>query len=238
VNAKPYHRKLYQYIVEEIGQRIVQGRYPTGEALPTEDRLSEELGVSRGVLREAIKVLIQKGLIQTRPRVGASVLPRKSWNLFDPDVLVWRLQIEDKSAFLKTVTEVRRLIESEAARQAAARASAAEISEIKRLLGQLEETLARDERYRHDHYLALDIAFHTAILDAGHNDLLSQIGSTMRHAVHKARENDTTDIGILRESLPFHAAIADGISCQDPQAAYKASQDMFDNVWKHIIRTA
>ena len=67
---KPYHRKLYQYIVEELGQRIVQGRYQAPDVLPTEDQLCEELSVSRGVLREATKVLTQKGLIQTRPQGG------------------------------------------------------------------------------------------------------------------------------------------------------------------------
>ncbi len=108
---KPYHRKLYQYIVEELGQRIVQGRYQAPDVLPTEDKLCEELSVSRGVLREATKVLTQKGLIQTRPRVGTQVLPRDCWNLFDADVLLWRLQVEDKFTFLKTVTEVRRIID-------------------------------------------------------------------------------------------------------------------------------
>ena len=130
MHVNTYHRKLYQYIVDEIGQRIIRGKYSAEDVLPTEDQLSSELKVSRGVLREAIKVLTQKGLIQTRPRVGTQVLPRENWNLFDPDVLVWRLQIEDKTTFLKNVTEVRRLIESEAARQAARRATDSEISDI------------------------------------------------------------------------------------------------------------
>ena len=95
MHANTYHRKLYQYIVDEIGQRIIRGEYRAEEVLPTEDQLSTELRVSRGVLREAIKVLTQKGLIQTRPRVGTQILPRENWNLFDPDVLVWRLQIEN-----------------------------------------------------------------------------------------------------------------------------------------------
>lgn len=237
MNTKPYHRKLYQYIVEEMGQRIVQGIHRAGEVLPTEDQLCETLGVSRGVLREATKLLTQKGLILTRPRVGMLVLPRENWNLFDPDVLLWRLQVEDKFAFLKTVTEVRRLIESEATRQAALRATADEVAEIKMLLTQLQDLLSDDSRYNYEGYLAADIAFHTAILKACHNELLSQIGSTMRTVVHKARENDIADIAAQKASLPFHAAIVDGISHQDPDAAYKASQEMFDNVWQQIIQS-
>jgi DNA-binding FadR family transcriptional regulator len=235
MHANTYHRKLYQYIVDEIGQRIIRGKYRTEDVLPTEDQLSSELHVSRGVLREAIKVLTQKGLIQTRPRVGTQVLPRENWNLFDPDVLVWRLQIEDKTTFLKNVTEVRRLIESEAARQAARRASDSEVADIRGILSQMQIILSDGDQYVYENYLAMDILFHSKILNASHNDLLSQIGSTVRNAVHKARESDTADIGVQKESLPFHAAIVDGIYRKDPDAAYKASQEMFDNVWHHLI---
>jgi len=233
--AKTYHRKLYQYVVEEIGQQIIRGHYEIGDILPTEDRLSEEMHVSRGVLREAIQVLAQKGLIQTRPRIGSQILPRKNWNLFDPDVLVWRLQIEDKTTFLKDVTEVRRLIESDAARQAARRATDREATEIKAVLGQLQEMLDDDSRYAYEDYLLLDIQFHTMILEASHNDLLSQIGRTIRDAVRQARQIDTSDIGIQKESLPFHKAIADGIYRKDPDAAYRSSLAMFDNIWQHIV---
>ena len=234
MHVNTYHRKLYQYIVDEIGQRIIRGKYSAEDVLPTEDQLSSELKVSRGVLREAIKVLTQKGLIQTRPRVGTQVLPRENWNLFDPDVLVWRLQIEDKTTFLKNVTEVRRLIESEAARQAARRATDPEMSDIRKILSKMQDLLD-DDRYLYEDYLAMDILFHSKILKASHNDLLSQIGSTVRNAVHKARESDSADIGIQKESLPFHVAIVDGICDKDPDAAYRASQEMFDNVWHHLI---
>ena len=235
MQANTYHRKLYQYIVDEIGQRIIKGKYRPEEVLPTEDQLSGELKVSRGVLREAIKVLTQKGLIQTRPRVGTQVLPRENWNLFDPDVLVWRLQIEDKTTFLKNVTEVRRLIESEAARQAARRATDTEMSEIREILSKMQGLLSNDNRYVYEDYLTMDILFHSKILKASHNDLLSQIGSTVRNAVHKARESDTADIGIQKESLLFHVAIVNGICDKDPDAAYRASQEMFDNIWHHLI---
>jgi DNA-binding FadR family transcriptional regulator len=236
MNSNPYHRKLYQYIVEEIGRRIVQGKYLPGDVLPTEDQMSEELRVSRGVLREAIKVLTQKGLILTRPRIGSQVLTRKHWNLFDADVLIWRLTVEDPSEFLKNVTEVRRLIESEAARQAARRATETETGEIKQILARLQDILSDRRRYIYQDYLAIDMDFHSKILDACHNDLLSQLGRTMRKAVLKARESDVAEIEIHKESLPFHRNIADAIAKKDPATAYRASQAMFDNVWQHLIQ--
>ena len=224
--AKTYHRKLYQYVVEEIGHQIIRGHYGIGDILPTEDRLSEEMQVSRGVLREAIQVLAQKGLVQTRPRIGSQILPRKNWNLFDPDVLVWRLQIEDKTTFLKDVTEVRRLIESEAAKQAARRATKMETDDIKSLLDQLQNMLNDQASYDYNAYLSLDIRFHTTILEASHNDLLAQIGRTIRDAVHQARQIDTSDVGVQMESWPYHAAIWESIEKKDPEAAYDASQAM------------
>lgn len=236
VKNKVPHRKLYQYIVEELGQRIVQGRYRDLAVLPTEDQLCEELGVSRGVVREATKVLTQKGLIRTRPRVGTQVLPRDHWNLFDPDVLLWRLKVEDKFAFLKAVTEVRRIVESEAARLAASRAGQGEVGTMRHLLDQMAAILTDDTEYSYASYLDVDIAFHTAIMKACHNELLSQIGGIMREAVHHAREYDVKDIELQRQSLPFHKAIWEGIARNDPDAAYRASQQMFDDVWQYITQ--
>ena len=90
-NPNP-RQKLYQYVVESIGSRIIEGAYAPGTTLPNEDTLCRELDVSRGVLREAVKVLTAKGLIQTRPKTGTLVLTPKHWNLFDGEVLVWKLR--------------------------------------------------------------------------------------------------------------------------------------------------
>ena len=130
---------------------------------------------------------------------------------------------------------MRRLIESEAARQAARRATKSEVADIKSTLSQMQKILSDGNQYVYEDYLAMDILFHSKILKASHNDLLSQIGSTVRNAVHKARESDTSEIGIQKESLPFHMAIVNGIYHKDPEAAYKASQEMFDNIWHHLI---
>ena len=101
------HRKLYEYLVKEIGNQIVSGDIDPGDTLPNEDSLCQTYGVSRGVLREATKVLAQKGLILTRPKIGTQVQPRESWNLFDADIMLWTLNSGHKMAFLKKVTEVR-----------------------------------------------------------------------------------------------------------------------------------
>ncbi len=229
-----FQRKLYEYIVEELGQRIVQGHYKDSDLLPTEDQLCQELHVSRGVLREATKVLTQKGLIQVRPRVGTQVQSPDRWNLFDPDVLLWRLQEAGAARFLETVTEVRRIIESEAARLAAVRAQPEEVAAMQELLGSMAAILSDDGSYDYQQFLDVDIAFHASILKASHNQLLSQIGVTMREAVAQAREHDTDDIENQKASVPFHVAIVGAITRRDAEAAYQASQALFDDLWRTI----
>jgi len=231
---KPVHRKLYEYVVEEIGFRIMNGDIQPGQTLPNEDALCGQFGVSRGVLREATKVLSQKGLIRVRPKTGTLVQKRRDWNLFDADVLIWKLKAGDRLAFLQNVTEVRRIIESEAARYAAERAQRDEIETIRRRYEKLNETLADEVNYDYETYLEADMAFHSAILDACHNELLAQIGHTMRQAVQTAREADIRDLRVLRNSLPFHLEMLHAIEHQDANGAYAAARAMFDQVWRSI----
>ncbi len=231
---KQNRRKLYEYIVEEIGVRIMKGTYRIGETLPNEDMLSSELDISRGVLREATRVLTQKGLILTRPKTGTQVTPRSNWNLFDRDVLTWKLQLEDKYRFLKKVTEVRRIIESEAARFAAQRASTGAIDNMYARLIEMQKVFDEPLEYNYQEYLSKDMAFHAAVMEASNNELLSQIAFTMRQAVHAARQIDIQDTQIHLDSLHQHQEIFNGIKNRDPQAAYDASQKMFEEIWRHI----
>jgi len=232
-----FHRKLYEYLVEEIGSQIVVGDFVPGQSLPNEDSLCRTYGVSRGVLREATKVLTQKGLISTRPKIGTLVQPRDSWNLFDADIMLWTLTSGDKLVFLKKVIEVRRIIESEACRYAAERATQNEVNLVKSCYEKLKTTLNSEKVYAYDRYLKMDMAFHTSILNACHNELLAQIGQTMRQVVQTARKADRSDIKAQQASLPHHAAMLTAIQQKDPQAAYQASLSMFAQVWKTLLET-
>ena len=129
---------------------------------------------------------------------------------------------------------MRRIIESEAAKLSAERATKEENVEIQMLCNRLEDILNDRDKFNYEEYLQVDMAFHTAILEASHNELLAQIGRTMRHAVQTARQADIRDIGILLASQPFHAAVMKAITRKDPDRAYTASREMFDQVWKHM----
>ena len=228
------HRKLYEHIEEALGLRIIEGKYSPEDTLPNEEALCAEFGVSRGVIREAIRVLHKKGFVRPRPKIGTLVQPKSNWYLFDPDVLVWKLKVGQPLEFLKQVTEVRTIIESEAARFSAARATEEEINEIQGFYDRLEDILKDEETFNYAEYLNADIAFHTAILAASHNELLSQIGRTMRFAIHTARQADIHDRDLILTSQPFHASVVRAIARKDEGNAYTASRKMFDQVWKSM----
>lgn len=91
---KPEQEDLHHLVARQIFVAITGGSYPEGSVLPTEDALSQELGVSRTALREAIKGLASKGMLETRRRRGTLVLNRSNWNMLDAEVLAW-LRRED-----------------------------------------------------------------------------------------------------------------------------------------------
>src|SRR5262245_47714049 len=102
---------LHGQLVHAIGRQIATGAIQPGDVLP----MPAGLTASRTVLREAIKVLAAKGLVESRPRTGTRVRPRRTWNLLDPDVLAWQQEGTPSPLFLRSLTEVRQIVEPSAA---------------------------------------------------------------------------------------------------------------------------
>src|SRR5688572_13187820 len=128
---------LHGQIVHDIGRRILSGEIRPGELLPT------PLRASRTVLREAIKVLAAKGLVESRPKTGTRVRPPDSWNLLDPDVLAWQQEGMPQPAFLRKLTEVRFIVETAAAELAAQRARAPQLALLNAAFRDMRAALAR-----------------------------------------------------------------------------------------------
>lgn len=112
-------RNFHSYVINEVGLAIVAGDMAVGSNLPTDAEMMDRFGVSRTVLREALKTLEAKGLVEARAKVGTRVLPQSRWNLFDRQVLAWKLECGPSTAFLASFQIVRRNLEVEAARLAA-----------------------------------------------------------------------------------------------------------------------
>ena len=226
--------KLYEFVVEDLGLKIIKGEYKPGDTLPNEEMLSREYEVSRGVLREATKVLVKKGLIRLKPKIGTQIQLKREWNLFDPDVLIWKSEAGDKMKFLENIIEVRRIIESEAAKLAAERAGEEEVSLIRSNYDKMVGFLDEKDGYSYEEYIKLDIDFHTSILEACRNELFSQIGYTIRQALLAARQSDRKDIKAQKETLPLHLDIVNAIENHKPEAAYRATRALIYEIWGGI----
>lgn len=110
---------FHSFVINEIGAGIVSGRFAVGSILPRDADLMEMYGVSRTVLREALKTLEAKGLVEARPKVGTRVSPKSRWSLFDQQVLLWYFEAGFDKAFLTAAFDVRRLLETETVRLSA-----------------------------------------------------------------------------------------------------------------------
>jgi len=216
-------------IVHAIGRRIVKGEIQPGEQLPTPTRVR----ASRGVLREAVKVLAAKGLVVSRPKTGTRVRPRESWNLLDPDVLAWRQEGVPPGAFLEKLTEVRLLIEPRAAELAARRARPAQIAALQAALRDMRDAL---ELSPPDHaaYNEADIRFHRTIVQACDNEVLEQVGAVVNTTLLVAFNAAIRVPGLAPSSLPRHQAILDAIRRRQPNRAGAAMRLLVQNTGREI----
>jgi DNA-binding FadR family transcriptional regulator len=222
---------LHGRIVHAIGRSIVSGRIRPGEQLPP----PAHVRASRGVVREAIKVLAAKGLVASRPRTGTRVRPRASWNLLDPDVLAWQQEQLPRGAFLGKLTEARLIVEPGAAELAARRAGPEQVAAIGDALRAMRDALDRSPT-DYEAYNEADIRFHQAIVEACDNDVLQQMGAVVSTALLVAFNAAVRVPGLPRGSLPRHQAILDAIRSRQPNRARAAMQRLVQNTGRAIGR--
>lgn len=200
-----------------LGHAILSGRYAVGASLPPEPILCEELGVSRTVVREAIKSLVAKGLISTGPKVGTRVLTDEHWNWFDPDVITWQAQAGLTPQFLRDLQELRAVVEPAAVRMAAEKATADDIAEM--------EDAYQGMKYAIENggdYVVHDLRFHQGLLTASHNRMLVQMGKALSALLRTSFELSTRIKDGPRSSLPLHRAVLDAVIAHSPAKAERA----------------
>lgn len=210
-------KNLNAQIVDLIGQNIISGFYQEGVQLPIEASLCAELGVSRPNLREAIKILISKGLLTSRTKTGTIVNDRSQWNLLDKDVLSWTIKTLPKSEFLDMTFEARLALEPAAAELAAVKASKDDIETI----AQAYEDMAASTSLEAS--IEPDIRFHQAILNATKNDIIRFIGQTLHGALGISFRLTSWNQQILKTTLQRHKAVYKAIALGDPAKARKAT---------------
>jgi DNA-binding FadR family transcriptional regulator len=221
---KPSDRKsMHARIVQELGMQIVSGRFKPDEKLPAEALLCEEYAVSRPVLREATRVLVAKGLVYSRPRVGTVVKARREWHLLDPDVLHWVMQSSPQNEFFNLLTSVRAVIEPAVAALAAQHATDDEIESIHEAYQRMEDAETPEA------LLQPDLDFHSRIADATHNDLLSHLCNMLSLALREALKHSNKRPNLHELALPRHKAILTAIQNRDALGARHATLVQLDD---------
>jgi DNA-binding FadR family transcriptional regulator len=212
-------RSAHDLVTQGIGQSIMQGRFPIGSILPGDAELMEHFGVSRTALREALKTLAAKGLIESKTKVGTKVLDRQNWNMFDADILGWHLELGVDPQFLGWLFEIRQTLEPLACATAALRWTAVQLENMNRAL----QAMYQCEKNRQG-FTKADLAFHQAILEASGNPFLQSIGSVIGAALATSFtiSSPVSSDAQFKRVMRQHQDVFEAIKKRDPQAASDA----------------
>ncbi len=216
-------KNVHGNTVDHLGEAIVAGRYGPGASIPPEPLLGEELGVSRTVVREAVKSLVAKGLVSTGPKVGTRVLTSEHWNWFDPDVIVWQSKAGLTREFLRDLQDLRRVVEPAAVRMAAARATPQNIADIEAAYQGMRRAVEEG-----GDYVTHDLRFHQGLLRACGNRMIVQMSKALGALLRTSFEISTARKDGPRSSLPLHRAVLDAVAAHNPAKAEKAILVLID----------
>lgn len=221
--TKATGKSQHDLIVHYLGLRIVTGKIPVNEKLPTDIDLNEKFGISRTVFREAIRVLNSKGLTCSIPRVGTVVRPRNNWHLLDPDILEWLSQETPSKEFFNTFLIIRRMLEPELASLAALNASDENILDIETAYNKMKLAKTNIE------FIKPDLEFHFAIAQAANNELLLYMFKVFHSLLKQSLAVTSLRPNLHDLSLPRHYAILAAIKNKDPISAKQASLIQLDD---------
>lgn len=174
-------RNFHSFVINEIGLGVTSGTFALGTILPNDAEMIERYGVSRTVLREALKTLEAKGLVEARAKVGTRVQPRSRWNLFDRQVLFWIFHAPPEAGFLEQLTEVRRRLELQATELAARRRTSEQIRMMRYWVQQHDLTANMVEPCGLAAY-----EIHRLVFEASHNALLRSATGVVEFALASA----------------------------------------------------
>jgi DNA-binding FadR family transcriptional regulator len=222
--------RLHDRVTRTLACAVLSGELPEGY-VTSELALCGRLDVSRTILRESIKVLVSKGLLEVRPRVGVTVRNRSEWYLFDPDVLAWQSEQFVDGQFIRTLCEVRLIVETSAAALAATRATRDQRDRIAKCFQSMEAKVANKQAYDD-----ADIAFHGAIFEACHNDLLRQLSTTIRQALQLQDRSGSESRSDVQESLELHRHLARTIVQGDATLARNAMESIIFHAARSFYR--
>jgi DNA-binding FadR family transcriptional regulator len=215
-SAKRTGSNLHERIERAIGERILGGEFKPGALLPNEAEWGKTYRASRTAVREAIKSLTAKGLLQSRPKIGSRVEPRSRWNMLDRNVLAWHRAAMDRRAFLHSTQEARRLIEPGIAELAARKHTPDQLDRLLAALHAMKTARTSPEM------VASDVEFHEALLSCANNELLMPFAIIIEQALSNLFDFTTARNPRYGQALRLHENIARAVAAADPHAARDA----------------
>lgn len=215
-------RNFHSHVINEIGAGVINGRFPVGSTLPNDAALMAEFDVSRTVLREALKTLEAKGLLEARPKVGTKVAKRTRWNLYDAQVLAWHFGQPLEREFLAGLKDMRRIVEPHAAARAAEKRTADHVRLLQYWVRQMEISISEIQNFA-----LADFELHRIIADASQNPFMrSFVGVVeLSHAFGYRCLVDLPDPDRLMAIIGLHRALVTAIERGEPAAASLAMLD-------------
>jgi DNA-binding FadR family transcriptional regulator len=223
---------LAKAVTAELVERVVRGVHPPGTALPPEPVLCEMFAVSRTVIREAVKILQEKGLVQVRQGAGTMINPPVAWNMLDELVLAATIAEDESLAILDDLVVTRRLLESDMA-QVAARTADQEVVDRLRAMVDGMDLLYDDVATYHEH----DRAFHDAIMQASGNRIArGVVRSLERQVINTASYMGTSGRDLCKASNQGHRRICERIAAHDEAGAAEAMFTHITDAW--LVRRA
>jgi DNA-binding FadR family transcriptional regulator len=212
-------RSSHDLIARTIGKEILTGTYAQGANLPQEAVLMKRFAVSRTVLREVMKTLSAKGLVVLKTRVGTRVLNSASWNLFDAELLAWRVEMGMDEEFRRSLTEIRLAMEPAAAGLAAGRSTKAQVQQLRECVRRMADSLGD-----RDKFAEADLEFHQLIGVASGNPMMRSLAAVIETALFASFSQNTPveDAGDLEDTAESHGAVVDAIAAGNAARARAA----------------
>ncbi|MFI8964238.1 FadR/GntR family transcriptional regulator [Streptomyces sp. NPDC053493] len=221
---------LHPHVLTTLGLAITAGEYPPGGVLRT-DELAERFDVSRTVVREVVRVLESMHLVESRRRVGVIVLPTERWNVYDPQVIRWRLAGADRPRQLRSLTVLRSAVEPVAAGLAALHATPEQCRELtEQALGMVATSRGR----RLEEYLVHDIAFHRVVLNASGNEMFARLGDVVAEVLTGRTEHQVMFEDPDPAAVTLHVQVAEAVRERDAARAEELTRQIAVGALKEL----
>ena len=211
-------RSLHSEVVEEIARWLITGQVAEGEVIPNEQDICDRLGVSRTVVREAVRTLVAKGMLQVRRRHGTVALGEDDWSIFDTELLAWRFRHGVSTAFLEDLFRFRAGMETFAA-ELCATSPTFDAAELHEACNAMERALAGQ-----GDWFEADLRFHRLLLAGAGNRFLGHLVPMLENLFDALLSPEVLIEENMRRTLPRHRAVVAAIEIGDVVQVRQAMQ--------------